>query len=513
MLRYVGARVEVVFVASALALTAVLLGWRGSDLPAQIFRADLVRHEGFTLWNNQWFGGHPTLSYSVLSPLVDAILGPVLVGALCGIASAFLFERILSEHFGRRARIGALWFATATVTNLIVGRVAFAFGVTLALAAVFALQRSHPIVATICAAATSLASPVAGAFLLLTAVAWFAADRERRLPALAMFFGAAAPLAVLGLLFPPDGVEPFKLWNLIVDVLLCSLIFVAARRARALQWGAALYAIAVVGAFLVPTALGGNINRFAQYFAGPLLACLLLPRYKRTVAALAAPLVLWQWYPAFDAIAVAGRDPSTKQEYYEPLVHELERASSGPVGRVEIPSTSRHWEAAYVAPKVLLARGWERQRDIAYNPIFYDAPLNASSYRHWLAENTVEFVALPDARMDESAKSKEEAALLAQGLPYLHEIWHNRHWKVWRVDGFHGLVEGPATFDGFAPDAMKLTVRGPGDIVVHVRPSAQWAVPNGGCATATTDGWTLLRGLQPGPVVVSQALIGTPCPP
>jgi hypothetical protein len=114
--------------------------------------------------------------------------------------------------------------------------------------------------------------------------------------------------------------------------------------------------------------------------------------------------------------------------------------------------------------------------------------------------------------MDESAKSKEEAALLEQGLPYLHEIWHNRHWTVWRVDGFHGLVEGPATFEGFAPDAMRINVHGTGDVVVRVRASGQWTVPDGGCAAETADGWTRLHGLRPGRVVIRQSLIGTPCP-
>src|SRR5215470_3724353 len=50
--------------AAALAIAVLALGWKGSDLPAQIFRADLIKRYGFVLWNMQWYGGHPTLDYS-----------------------------------------------------------------------------------------------------------------------------------------------------------------------------------------------------------------------------------------------------------------------------------------------------------------------------------------------------------------------------------------------------------------------------------------------------------------
>ena len=68
-------------VAGALALFAIVMGWRGSDLPAQLFRVELFRRDGFVLWNSQWFSGHPTLDYSVLSPVLGAVTGPIALGA------------------------------------------------------------------------------------------------------------------------------------------------------------------------------------------------------------------------------------------------------------------------------------------------------------------------------------------------------------------------------------------------------------------------------------------------
>ena len=72
--------------AAAAAIAILALGWRGSDLPAQIFRADLVKRYGFVLWNMQWYGGHPTLDYSVITPVLGALMGPMVLCALSGLA-------------------------------------------------------------------------------------------------------------------------------------------------------------------------------------------------------------------------------------------------------------------------------------------------------------------------------------------------------------------------------------------------------------------------------------------
>jgi hypothetical protein len=259
---------------------------------------------------------------------------------------------------------------------------------------------------------------------------------------------------------------------------------------------------------VVPSAVGGNVSRLGQCVAGPLLACALLPNRRWVLAGLALPLVVWQFYPAVDTVAYARTDPSTKRSYYAPLLDYLE-TQRGPIGRVEIPSTYRHWEAAYAAPNVLLARGWERQLDIVYDPIFYSQPLTADSYHAWLTSNGVRFVALPDARLDDS--SLGERALLEHGLPYLRSVWHDAHWRVWRVTTFQGLIDGDAVLLRLTPDGFALRVDRPGDVVVRVRSTRHWRVSGNACADATDDGWTVLRNLSVGVVAVKQALNGTPC--
>jgi hypothetical protein len=499
--------------AGSLTLVAVVLGWRGSDLPAQIFRAELVRRDGFVVWNSEWFGGHATLAYSVIAPLVSALTGPIAVGAVCGVVSAVLFERIVRRGFGRTSLLGALWFAASIVTNLVVGRVTFSLGVALGLGAVLALQRNRGVIATICALLCSLASPLAGLFLGIAAGACAIAQPTRRIGALATAAGASLPIAITTLLFRNPGSEPYELWALIVDLALCSafLIFVP-RRHSVLRWGAGIYAGVAIAAFVIPTALGGNVSRLDQYIAGPLLAAALLPNRRVFLSLLAIPLLIWQWFPAIDGIAFASRDPSTKRAFYEPLLAELERQP--PItGRVEIPSTYRHWEAAYAPPAITLARGWERQVDIGYNPIFYEGPLTAATYREWLVDNAVEYIALPNTRLDPSALGEKE--LLQSGLPYLEEVWRTRDWQVWRFEGYRGMVEGPASIAEMSSDGFTLDVREPATLRVRVRSSPHWAVsePSSACVTSTADGWTRVTVDAPGRVEIVQALTGSSCSP
>jgi hypothetical protein len=496
--------------AAGLALLVVALGWRGSDFPAQLLRVDLFRQYGFVLWNGQWFGGHATVYYSVLLPPLGAWIGPVALAAVSGIAAAVCFERIVHRHFGTSARVGAAWFAAGTVTNLVVGRVTFSLGVAFALGALLALQRRRVVIASACALLCPLASPVAAIFLVIAVGGWGLARPACRWRAGAVTVAALAPLAVMALLFPSAGRFPFEPWALAWDVGLCAVfVLLAPRDEPVLRWVAVLYAVATIVVFVFPSPVGENMSRFGQYAAGPVLACVLWPRRRMLLGLLAVPLLFWQWFPAVDGVAFAHRDPSTSAAYYQPLLDVLERAGD-PVGRVEIPPTLRHWETVNVAIHVPLARGWERQLDIAYNPMFYDGTLDAASYQAWLIANGVRFVALPDAELDSSGAG--EARLLEAGLPYLTPAATLPHWRLWTVSGFAGLVEGPARLDELAVDSLTLDVLAPEPVTVRVRASSHWAVQGPGCSTDDGAGWLRLDGLVPGRVRIAQAVQGTPCP-
>ena len=504
-------------VCASLGLVTAVMQWRGSDFPAQLFRIDQIRAHGFVLWNSQWYGGHPTLEYSVLTPLLGTLIGPVALGLVAGLVATAVFDRIARDT--TTTRLASAWFAAATVINLVVGRIAFAVGLALALIALRGLQQQRRAVALTAAVLTSLASPVAGAFLAIVATAWLLARRQPRGTAIGVVALTAAPIVVVHFAFPVAGQFPFTWSGLMFDLSISAAIFLLAHVAGAavVRWTALLYAAACLFFFFVPTALGGNISRLAQLFGGPVLLLLVRPhlpalhhRWRAAVALLALPLLAWQWLPTIDGIAYAGRDPSTTRAYYQPLVAFLTAHDVAP-GRVEIPFTARHWESAFVAEAVPLARGWERQLDLAYNPSFYDHTLDAERYGAWLEDNAVSYVALPDAPLDES--SFGERALLDANPSYLQPVWSNSHWKVWRVTTYRGLVDGPGTVVATTSSGFTVESTG-GDVVVHIRFSPHWAITGAGCVTegAAPSSWVHLTGLAPGRTEVRQALRGTLCP-
>src|SRR5207248_3071833 len=69
---------------------------------------------------------------------------------------------------------------------------------------------------------------------------------------------------------------------------------------------------------------------------------------------------------------------------------------------------------------------------------------NATTYRQWLDDNAVRWVALPDAKLDYSGR--REARLVRGGLQYLKLSWTGPHWRVYEVTSPHSLVtpEGAA---------------------------------------------------------------------
>jgi hypothetical protein len=470
--------------AAALAVAYLLIDPPSADLAAQQYRAELFDRHGFVLWDNAWYGGHHMPGYSVLLPPLGAWLGVRVVGALSAVAAAWLFDRIAAEHFGERARLGTWWFAAATAVNLVTGRLTFALGCALGLAAVLAVTHRRDVLAALLAALTTLASPVAGLFLGLGAAAWWLTATRR---AAAVSFGAAAvvPAVALTALFPEGGVEPFVASSFWPALFVLALILLALPGdERMLRGAVVLYALATIASFVLDTPMGGNVTRLGAVFAGPVLACLLWPRHTRALALLALPLLYWQWNAPVRDWTRADGDPSIEQRYYAPLLAQLRTRD---VVRVEIPFTRNHWEARWVARDVPLARGWERQLDVGRNELFYEGTLTPARYAAWLRDNAVSHVAVPDAALDDSAKA-ERALIDAGRVPGLREIWRGAHWRLYEVR------PAPDRTLRLRTDSFRVRLRG-GETLVRVRWSRWWRVTDG---TATLRrgprDWTLMRG-------------------
>lgn len=475
------------------------------DMAAHTFRARLFGAEGFTVWNGQWYAGHHTPAYSVLFPPLAWLLSPWVAGALSTIAAAALFEPLARGRWGERARWGALWFGAGTGSLLFTGRLPFAMGVAFGIGAMLALQRRRPVIASIAAAAASLASPIAGLFVTLFAFAFaVAAERGERRPAIDVALWALLPPLLLAVAFPEGGYMPFDFTTYLPVPIFCAVMLIALpRRERALRLAALLYAAGTTLALLVQTPMGSNAVRLGTLFGGPIFLCAVArPKGTARVAAWAlviAGLGFWQWTSAGRDFAASQNEPSAKASYYAPLLAFL--ATKRPEdGRVEIPFTRSHWEASEVAPRFPLARGWERQLDTRRNPLFYKGILTNFTYANWLAEHAVQYVALPDVKPDES--SFKERGLIERDPPYLRLVRRLPHWRVYEVTLPHAMVIPEsgvaATLERLRSDEVVLNFTRPGPALVRVRWSPYWHTA-GACVERAGD-WTKVVAARPGRV-------------
>jgi hypothetical protein len=501
--------------AAVLSLAYLIVSPPAGDLAAATYRSELFARVGFALRDNGWYAvhGHYLPGYSLLSPALGALLGVRVVLALSALSASVLFALIAARVFSlAAARAAAAWFAVTFCVGLLSGRVPYDLGFAIGLGAVLAVLDGRTALGLALTVLTSIASPIAGAFLALAGLADALAGGDGVAGAagrkgdggrdglvlgrrgLALAAAALAPIALLTVAFPEGGWEPFApsvFWWAEAGILLIALLLpqgtLTPRARRAVRIGAGLYALAMAGAFVLRTPVGGNAARLGATLAGPLLVGVLWGNHRMTgkdkdparpdrsretrasgagrfgdasrasvslnrsrfgqpasgrlrhplvLLTLAPVLLYWQLEtPINDVRALAG-DPSVNAAYYAPLraeLHILDRTRPRTI--VEVPLTGAHWEAAHLAGHdgVALARGWERQLDTRYGALFYRPGLTAAAYRAWLRENGVVYVALPDVRLDEAGRA--EGALIAHGLPYLREVWRSPHWRLYLVNG------------------------------------------------------------------------------
>ena len=486
-------RVAPTAVAAVLALIYVVTSPASLDLAAHLLRAKLFSTEGFGLWNNWWYGGHNVTAYSVLFEPLAAAITPQATAAIATVVSAAAFEALMYGAFRRRAYLASIWFGAATSTELFTGRLTFAFGLAPALGAALALQRRRPNAATGLAFLTALASPVAALFAALAGVAYGAGTHRWRI-GLRVVAAARVPVALLAIAFPEGGTFPFAFSALWPLLLIAAAAFPATRRRPTLRAGIALYAVGCLAAYVLHTPIGANAARLGTLTAGPLAALLLTDR--RLLLAAAAPLLYLQFQPPIRDLVNQSGDPSTSAAYDRPLLAFL-RTQPGPPFRIEVPPTRFHYEAYEVASRFALARGWERQLDIRYDDLFYSGPLTAATYDAWLHRFAVRFIAVADAPLDYAATG--EARLIRGGLPYLHEVFETRHWRVYEVADSTPIVTGAATLTSLGPNSLTLTATRPGTALLRVHFTPHWTLGRGQGCVLPAGQFTELQLRRAGP--------------
>jgi hypothetical protein len=505
-----------VALSSLLALLMLIWSPPVGDLAAQVFRTELFQQAGLAIWNGSWYGGHYTLTYSLLFPPLAALLGPQLVGMLAVVASSYLFDRLVRDRWGVEARWATLWFAAGVVTLLADGQLTFALGVAFGLAALRCLQLERTALTLLAAAACPLASPVAGAFLagVLILGAVEPGHRPRLLP---LGVGGLALLitVVPNFAFPEAGHFPFVFSSYIAVPLWCAGALVLTqgvrtqeRQLRRVIFG---YLLASTAIWLLPNAMGGNAVRLGALFGGPVLAAVLLSQRPRPAVPrwLFAPVLIlaiagslyWQLNASVAQIARSVGDPSTTSAYFHPAARWL-REHDAQGMRIEVPPTANHWESAYLAPKFELARGWLRQLDTTRDDLFYDDDerLSAATYGAWLRSNAISYVALPDAPLDYS--SEEERRLILSEPQYLSLRFRSQHWRIYGVRDPKPLVAplgaAAAQTRWIGRQGFALDVKRPGEFLVRVNFTPYWSISRGsGCILRRGD-WTVARASRPG---------------
>ena len=518
------------------ALLAIWLVWypHSPDLAAQAYRTRLFSLDGFALWDNNWYGGHYVLDYSVLFPPLGALIGLRAAGALAVAASTFMFTRLARDRFGRRAAAAGVLFAVGAAGDLYIGRLTYALGVTFAVAAVLAVVRRHNRLAAVMSLGCGATSPVAALFLALAATADLLAHR-RPGRALALAGPALALTVVLSVLFPDGGYEIFGLTSLLAACAstLALLILLPARE-RLLRIGALLYLGALLAAYFVRSPLGSNAVRLGVLLAPALLVGAIdvedarasLSRLRAALGAARAGLappgvtaraaaivlyavtaatVLWQVNGPLVQSVQAAADPSTRLSYYTPVIRFLSAAEGSSPMRIEVAFTSAHWDATVLGARFALARGWERQLDLEYDSLFYTGILTPAAYQQWLLNTGVRYVVLSDAPLDPS--SRAEAELIRGGLPYLREVFSSAHWRVYAVAGAQPLASGPGRLVALDGDGFVVRASAAGTVLVRVRYTPFWHVAVGtATVTAAPGGWTAVSVTRPGAVAVDAAL-------
>ncbi len=509
----------------------LLVAWlladpRTPDLAGQVYRLWLYEKAGFGIYDTHWYGGHDLPGYSLLFGPLASLAGLRALAVASVLASTAFFERTVVGVFGRSRTVlaGSCLFGVAAVGDVWSGRVTFALGVAFAAASAYAVWRRSLPAAALLAAASAAASPVAGALLALAGLTYaLAFGRWRVLVALA---GPAMVVAVpVRALFKEGGFESYPATSFGATVVV-GLLFLAALprggdgRLRALRIGGVLYLAVCVACLVVKTPMGSNVERYGVLLAGPLLLCALAVPESEPAGAVAvaarggrrwpitAPRALalsaigvWiVWGPWRETAAVAG-SPASTASYYAPVERYL-AGHGGGLKRVEVPLTRSHWEAALLAENVPLARGWEKQLEERYDSALLGKGLTAGSYRRWLDEQAVAYVALPDVPLDGS--SATEGRLIEGGLPYLTPVFESEHWRVWAVREPTPLLAGPARLtalgrEGFAVDALA-----PARLLVRVHYTPYFAVTSGGaCVAKAPGGWTYVYAKAAGRIAVA----------
>jgi hypothetical protein len=476
----------------------------GRDFSAQLAHAELAESHWPELLDLRWYGGFNPLGYSVLSPPVMALLGVPLTTALAYVATVVLLAALLKGTGVVRPVAGAILGAVCLTGNLVVTRTTFALGLALGLGALLALMSGRLRLTSGLSVLAPLGSPVAGLFLGVAGGALFLSGRRREGVTLAV--SAMVPTIAVGLAFGNGGYQTFGAKQALISLVVSLGVAGLCRRSPVVRWGGLLSAVLVAAAYLLPTPVGTTATRLPELFAAPIIVAVATVRLGAVIATTVTVVLL---LPPVSITELRERgDPALSAGFYTPLLHQL--AARRVAGPIEVVPTLRRGEAAFVAPVVPIAKGWSRQADTGRNPIFYDGTLNADTYRTWLDDNAISYVAISNGPYDWSAP--DEVTLVRGGLPYLQTVWWDKTWTLYAVTKPRPVISFPGQLIERGPISLTVSLPEPGEYVVRLRWSRYLTASNG-CMRPSEDGWSMVVVERPGTAKIEGSLLPRHCGP
>ncbi len=457
----------------------------GGDLAAQDAWAEFVGRHPDSAYNLAWYGGMHPVSYSVVSPYLMSVLGVRTTMMIAGTVTAGLLTLVLIRS---RSVRNPLWAALAGVFALLCnaasGRVTYGLGTMFALGAVAVVfcwpyrwrykRWAKALAAAPLAALATMASPVAGLFVGLIAVAMFL--QKRRPGAWALGLAPTAVVAVSAWLFPFSGTQPMNIASVLLPFASAVLVlFLVPKEWSTVRLTSGVYALSVLLVWLINSQIGSNITRLSMLFAGVALVAALpftVPRSRKWYATVLAVVGFTVWIGAKTVVDIVHTTPAASwARELAPLVNELQEVGAEK-GRVEVVPARSHREASALAPYVNLARGWNRQADMERNPLFYDDTLNSANYLEWLNRWAVHFVVVPKDDPDGDGGQRERQ-LVQRGMPYLKQVWGDANWQLFQVIDPAPLAEPNTVVERAEQGEWTMRVSEPGRVLIRI-PYSPW---------------------------------------
>ena len=491
-----------------------------NDLWAARARASAVQHGvGLTYWFGWFSGGSTPGNYSVLTPYLCAWIGTELVGALAAVAAMVLITVLVRAT--RYPFAACCAGAVAVLTNLWSGRIPFLLGSAIAVGALIALRHRNK-AATVCLTLLSiLASPVSGAFLALGLSGTFLTTRTREYRPIIAYALVTVGVAMLGVLaaFGAPGNEPFAAW-LVLEVAGGLIFLWVSWPADHVRTTLAVSLLALVVVWLVPNGLGSNYTRFAFSCLPVLVVATSTVRRRYAVLGVLPVLIMGIVITSQDLVDATA--PVSSTSYYKALAARLDKIPDLRDYRLEVVNHGAHAGDDALVNHAMLARGWETQADDTLNKPLQQKTLDPVTYKVWLDNNAVGYVALPTAPVAVYA----EYRLVKDHRPgYLRVVWSDADWLLFRVSDPTPIVARPGRV--LAHDQKSMTISVPCACTLAVR--LRWSkflVANLQARAATGSklvdavpavqakvsddgtGWTTVRTPRPGTYVLRGTLRG-----